>query len=122
MTKSVYLDQDNIVIKICVVNDEEITDPDGLKVSNMVECICKQKYGVDTTWIEIEENIENVEIGWTYDEKNNRFLPPKPQPNWILNEIRNWIPPVKKPDLNLKSNQIIQWNFDTNDWEVVTTE
>ena len=122
MTKSVYLDQDNVVIKVCSVDEEEISDPDGFEINNMLECICKQKYGINTTWIKIEENVENFVVGWIYDEENNKFLPPKPQPNWTLNEIGNWIPPVEKPNLNLSSSQIIQWNFDTNDWEVVTTE
>jgi len=121
MAKAVSLDENNVVVHCCYVSNEDIFDSNGEKIDNMLECICKKKFGNSTTWIEIDDSVE-VSSGYIFDESNNKFLFPKPDSSWILNEIGNWIPPFPKPELDLDDNQVIQWNFDANNWEIVTID
>jgi hypothetical protein len=46
-------------------------------------------------------------IGFTYDEQRDAFIPPKPYPSWILNEDTcQWDAPVSRPN-----------NIDSYDWD-----
>jgi len=54
-------------------------------------------------------------IGFTYDEKRDAFIPPKPYASWILNEDTCiWEPPVAYPN----DNKMYNWNENTTSWEV----
>lgn len=119
MAKAVYLNNENVVIHCCHVSDEDIHDINGQKIENMLECICKKRFGLETTWIEVDNDL-GVFSGYIFDEINQKFLFPKPHSNWILNEFGNWVPPKPRPDLDLELNQAIQWNQDLNDWEIIS--
>jgi len=42
--------------------------------------------------------VGNVNVGYLYEESNNRFIPPKPYSTWIFdNESLIWRPPVELP-------------------------
>lgn len=61
-------------------------------------------------------------IGYTYDEGNDAFIPPKPFPSWIFNETTYlWNAPVPKPEdsgqLDSEGNPIVyRWNEETQQW------
>ena len=41
---------------------------------------------------------EHTSVGYSYEESNNRFIPPKPYSTWILDdETLTWRPPVPLP-------------------------
>ena len=54
-------------------------------------------------------------IGYTWDEENDRFIPPQPHASWILNEAVMWEPPIPAPN---DGNPYL-WNEETVSWVVV---
>ena len=55
-------------------------------------------------------------IGYTYDEKSDAFIPPKPFDSWILDEETClWNPPVPRPIEGMWN-----WNEDIINWEEVS--
>lgn len=52
-------------------------------------------------------------VGFTYDEENDAFIPPKPYPSWNLTEGFLWESPVPYPN---NENSYI-WNETTLNWE-----
>jgi len=73
-------------------------------------------------WVEVLEdvvNFESVNRGYFYDTDNDRFLPPKPFSNWILNETSlEYEAPISKPNSGtpLYGSQW-RWNEETQTWE-----
>lgn len=53
-------------------------------------------------------------IGYTYNDRLDAFIPPKPYPSWTLNdETADWEPPVPKPE----SVGYFEWNEEQQRWE-----
>ena len=51
-------------------------------------------------------------IGYIYDGTRDAFIPPKPYPSWLLDEITClWVPPVPMPDGGLYS-----WDEAAGEW------
>jgi len=58
-----------------------------------------------------------AQIGYTYDESKDAFIPPKPFPSWILNEETClWNSPVPYP----ADGQVYIWNEENTVWEQIT--
>jgi len=55
-------------------------------------------------------------LGYTYDEDNDVFIPPKPYPSWTLNSNWEWEAPVDYPD----SDNLHYWNENLGEWEEIT--
>lgn len=57
-------------------------------------------------------------IGYTFDEVRDAFIPPKPFPSWILNELTcEWDPPQPYPsDFYTKTPRYI-WNEILTQWD-----
>ena len=52
-------------------------------------------------------------IGFSYDRKLDAFIPPKPYPSWILNEVScNWESPVPMP----ADNKNYIWDEESQAW------
>lgn len=55
-------------------------------------------------------------IGYTYDEKRDAFIPPKPFESWILNEDTcQWTPPTPMP-----TDGAYVWDEPTLSWKEIT--
>ena len=55
-------------------------------------------------------------IGYTYDETNDVFIPPKPYESWILNESTwSWDSPVEYPS----DDKDYTWNEDKKTWDIL---
>jgi len=60
-----------------------------------------------------------AEIGGTYDEARDAFIPLKPYNKWVLNEKTwQWEAPVPYPT----DNVMYKWNEDKKDWEAIVNE
>ena len=87
------LNDDNIVLRVCVVADEH--DEDG-------ENWCASFFG-GGTWKQtsynnrIRRNFAGV--GYTYNPTVDAFYAPQPYPSWSLDENFRWQPPVKYPSV-----------------------
>ena len=52
-------------------------------------------------------------IGFSYHRELDAFIPPKPYPSWVLNEVFfNWMPPVPKP----ADNKNYIWDEESQSW------
>jgi len=110
-----FLDETNTVLEVIVGIDENDTDnlPNGFdnweeyylsKRPNAINCLRTSFNTIYNT--HINEGIafrgNFAGIGFTYDEENNIFLPPKPYESWVLDlENAKWIAPITCPDPNL---------------------
>ena len=56
-------------------------------------------------------------IGYIYDEDLDAFIPPKPYPSWVLDEVTClWEAPVPMPE----DDGLYNWNESTTSWEPVS--
>lgn len=55
-------------------------------------------------------------IGFSYDEKLDAFIPPKPFNSWVLNtDTCLWQPPIEEPT----TGGPYEWNEETQSWDSV---
>ncbi len=85
------LNENNIVLRVCVVNDEYESDGENW---------CKNFWG--GTWKQTSYN-NNIRynfagIGFTYDPVKDAFYEPQPYPSWVLDNKCIWQAPVPYPD------------------------
>jgi len=56
--------------------------------------------------------------GYLYDERLDAFIPPQPDPRWVLDEdIGDWVPPVPKPN----DGKEYAWDYGIEAWVDVAT-
>jgi hypothetical protein len=104
------LDETNVVLRVVVINNDDIgnlsfpeSEPAGI-------AFCKSLFGADTAWKQSSYNssfrFNSAGIGYSYDPSRDAFIPPRPDgEGWFLDEgTCNWI----NPDLEaLKKDEII---------------
>jgi hypothetical protein len=54
-------------------------------------------------------------IGFTYDEKNDVFIPPQPFKSWKLDKHFDWQPPTPMPTFD--GENAFRWNEEKQAWE-----
>ena len=104
MSHFAQVDENNIVTQVVVAHDQEW---------------CEQNLG--GRWIQTSYNTVGgyhtkggtplrynyAGIGYTYDETRDAFIPPKPYPSWVLDELRCiWKAPLPYPGPG--------WSWDEN--------
>ena len=112
------LDENNIVLRVSVVDNENLLK-DGVE---------DEQTGIDYligvhgggTWKQTSYNgsirKNYAGVGYIYDETRDAFIAPQPYPSWLLNEDScQWESPVPYPD----DDQMYQWNEEVTNWEVV---
>lgn len=122
------LNQDNIVIRVCVVNNSKLLR-DGQEVEQLGIDYLKEVHGPDSIWkkTSIHGNIRGQYAvpGMIYDEELDLFLHKKvPFDSWTLDmEHYTWEPPILQPTLTeeeMSSGKRYVWDEnvyqnDTND-------
>jgi hypothetical protein len=103
MAHFAQLNSDNVVINVLVVNDDYLKDENGNEVEELGAAHMNRVHG--GTWKQTSYNanirVHYAGIGYSYDERLDAFVPPKPQGNWILNEETiEWEPHVNTSILN----------------------
>lgn len=97
---------DNEVIDLIVADEDHIQ-------SGLV--------GDPSLWIETPRDgkgpthrVNEAGVGFTYDAENDKFIPGKPFPSWILNTTTwNWYPPVEPP----AHKGCHKWDEETQTWQ-----
>lgn len=109
---------DNKVLRVIVVNNNELLDENHTEQETKGANFCRRLFG--GTWVQtsyngtIRKNFAGA--GFTYDSQRDAFIPPKPFDSWLLNEETcRWGPPVPMPD---DGNRYV-WNEDTQNWDQV---
>jgi hypothetical protein len=113
------LDSNNNVLRVIVVDNNDILDGNGNESEEVGINFCTQLLG--GIWKQTSYNgtfrKNYAGIGFTYDESRNAFIPPKPFESWILNEETcQWASPIPYPD----GDTPYVWNEESGEWEVVS--
>lgn len=112
------LDSNNIVISVNVVNNNEITDADGIEREEMGQAFLMKTYGGNWKQTSYNGTIRKnyAGIGYIYDEDRDAFYEPQPYQAWTLNEETCiWEPPTLPP----QDDNIYMWDSDANNWTAV---
>ena len=93
------LDENNVVLRVIVVNNSELLDENGNESEVKGIAFCQSLYARDNwhggIWKQTSYNgnfrKNHAGIGYTYDPVRDAFIPPKPEGNWVFNEETcNW--------------------------------
>ena len=98
------INENNIVTRVLVVNNDDINGDEGYKwlIDNLGGVWKKTSYNTKAGQHKeggtpFRKNYAGV--GFTYDESRDAFIPPKPFDSWILDEETcQWNSPVRLPD------------------------
>lgn len=127
------LDSNNTVLRVVVVNNSELIDPNTNQEDEIYGlAFCKKLWG--GTWVQTSYNgnmrKNYAGIGYTYDKTRDAFIPPQPYASWTLDEETcRWNPPIARPELTaeqLATASDYRWNEDayqadnTTGWELIT--
>jgi hypothetical protein len=77
------------VEQIILINDEDISDQNGIIQEEAGSALCNQLYqGGDWVLTSSDGSIRYnaARLGDVFDENRNAFITPSPYPSWILNE------------------------------------
>lgn len=109
------LDDTNKVLRVIVVNNEDITI-DGVEVESKGIQFCQSLFGENTKWIQTSYNRKFRKnfacIDYIYDPINDHFRPQQPFPSWVLNDNALWDAPISYPT----DGKIYIWAEETQAW------
>jgi len=113
MAHYAFLDESNVVTEVIVGKDEteliDSLDPETWYGNFRGQKCVRTSYNGN-----IRKNYAG--IGYTYDEKRDAFIAPKPFESWILNEDTcQWTPPTPMP-----TDGIYVWDEPTLSWKEIT--
>lgn len=114
------LGENNVVLRVIVVDNKDTVDQNGQEVEAIGAAFCRNLLG--GTWKKTSYN-GNIRknyagIGFTYDSDRDAFIPPKPFASWILNEDTcRWDAPVAYPT----DGKMYKWDEDTTTWVEIPT-
>lgn len=112
------LNEDNKVLRVIVVDNENILDESNNESEAVGVAFCHNLLGGNWKQTSYNANFRKnyAGIDFIYDEERDAFIPPKPFSKWILNEDTCiWEPPIPYPD----DNKRYIWNDNRGVWEEV---
>jgi hypothetical protein len=112
------LDENNIVLRVLVVNNTDIIDEQGNESEQIGINFLKKLFGEETNWIQTSYNNKfrgrYAGIGFVYVTDQDRFMPPQPYPSWTFNEeVYDYVSPVPCPE----DGKEYYWNESAKTWE-----
>jgi hypothetical protein len=125
------LDSNNIVLRVVVACNQDITNNGGEQseqAAKHFETICPFSepniFVKGVKWVQTSYNNNfrknYAGIGYTYDKTRDAFIAPKPFNSWILNEDTcRWEAPVTYPTVLTYGNNVsysIYWDDDAQRW------
>ena len=109
------IDQNNVVLRVIVVDNKDTSTPDGTEVESIGVAFCQRLLGGNWVKTSYNGNIRKnyAGIGFTYDSGRDAFIPPKPFNSWVLNENTcQWDAPVAMPT----DDKRYSWDEATTSW------
>ena len=122
MAHYAFLDSNNIVVKVIVGVDENVTqDNNGTEVGGSTEAwesfyanqTCHEGLTCKRTSYNNTIRKHYAGIGYSYDVVKDQFVLPKPYASWTLDSNNDWQSPVSKPTEYGYWN----WNEAEQKWE-----
>lgn len=122
MTHFAEIDENNIVIRVLVINQDEIDSGVWGNPNKWIRTSYNTHGGIhykpnsnipsDIQTKSLRKNFAG--IGFTYDEGRDAFISPKPFNSWILNEETCcWESPIPCPN----DDKVYSWNEETQEWD-----
>ena len=116
------LNNNNIVLRVIVVNNSDILDENGVESEEIGKAFCESLFG--GRWIQTSYNASfrknYAGIGFEYSEEYDGFIPPKPfgRDSWILDtDSCRWAAPVPYPSEPAPDGRARwKWDEDTISW------
>ena len=109
------INQNNMVLRVIVVENKDTSTPDGTEVESIGVALCQRLFGGN--WVKTSYN-GNVRknyagVGYTYDLGRDAFIAPKPFNSWVLNENTcHWEAPTPMPT----DDKMYSWDEATTSW------
>ena len=116
------LDENNIVLRVVVVNNDVILDSNNNESEQLGIDFCKGLFGNDTTWKQTSYNATFRKnygcIGSTYDADKDAFINEQPFDSWTLNETTcKWEAPIPMPE----DKNTVAYSWNENDYQADNT-
>jgi len=97
------LDNNNIVTQVITVNNEVITDENGVEQEQLGVDFLNNLYKTSDNWKQTSYNLNFRKnfggVGTTYDSAKDAFIAQKPFEGWTLNNSTcKWEAPIPYPD------------------------
>ena len=103
------LNEDNVVIRVTVGNNDDLDEGYQWLVDNLGGRWVKTSYNGN-----IRVRYAGLAPNMIYNEELDAFLFPKPYDSWLFNESTfDWVAPVEKP----AESKPYLWNEETLSWE-----
>ena len=115
------LDANNVVLRVIVIDTKDNSDANGVEKEHIGAAFCERLFA--GTWKQTSYNHNfrkrYAGIGFTYNEKLDAFIPPKPYSSWVLNEeTAEWDPPTPRPD----DGKMYNWDDNAKQWIEIVQE
>jgi hypothetical protein len=113
------LDENNVVLRVTVVNNDVLVDNQtGKENEYLGVAFCQRLFGGN--WVQTSYNGKfrkrYAGIGYTYNRQYDAFISPKPYPSWTLNMTTlDWEAPAPYPT----DGKIYTWDEATQSWVLV---
>jgi hypothetical protein len=116
----------NIVEKVVVVNNEVITDENGLEQEQLGIDFLNNLYNTRDVWVKTSYNanfrVRFAGKGMMYDRERDAFYYPQKFKSWTFDEEKKeYVPPVPYPTIdinNISSLNKYVWNEIEKKWEI----
>lgn len=109
------LDENNIVLRVVVIDNKDTADANGVEKEYIGAALCERLFG--GRWVQTSYNGNKrknyAAAGYKFDEQRDAFISAKPYPSWVLNEEScRWEAPVPLPDLE----NYYRWDEESTSW------
>jgi hypothetical protein len=109
------LGENNLVLRVIVVDNKDTQDTYGVEQEEIGAEFCRRLLG--GTWKQTSYNSKfrknYAGYGFIYDSERDAFIPPKLYPSWELDEETcNWKSPVPYPT----DDKIYVWDETSRNW------
>ena len=124
MSHFAEIDENNIVIRVLVIEQEVLDNGNWGNLENWIQTSYNTHLGIHhipNTHTPSEDQSKALRknfagIGFSYDSVLDAFIAPKPYDSWILNETTcNWEAPVDYPRTDVN----YLWNEDLLKWDIL---